>query len=41
MYQLRYWGCIEMYSKFTGCTVGCIAGPRKDVLDVLRFGRMY
>jgi hypothetical protein len=30
-----------MYSKFTGCTVGCIAGPRKDVLDVLRFGRMY
>jgi hypothetical protein len=24
-----------------GCTVGCIAGPRKDVLDVLRFGRMY
>jgi hypothetical protein len=30
-----------MYSKSTGCTVGCTAGPRKDVLDVFRFGRMY
>ncbi len=33
--------CTDMYWKIAGCTVGCIADPIKDVLDVLRFGSMY
>ena len=34
-------GCTDMYWKNAGCTVCCIEAVMKDVLDVLRFSRMY